>query len=190
MTTITPPTGLATRDAAQKTTTRPARQKVWRGLDLTGMASERFADRFWSKVDPTGHCWEWTAYRKKNGYGQFTLRTGLFVGAHTVSYALTHGPIPAGLSICHRCDNPPCVNPDHLFLGSQRDNTLDMFAKGRATRSRGIERSNARLNEDAVREIRNAPLRHGVVAELARQFGVSDTTIRKIRNGEKWGHVA
>ena len=161
-----------------------------RGLDLAGLVNEHFTDRFWSKVDPTGDCWEWTAHRKANGYGQFTLRRGVFVGAHTVSYALLNGPIPPGMSICHRCDNPPCVNPDHLFIGTQADNGADMVAKGRGSSTQGIERSNARLNDEAVRLIRGAEPRHGLACSLAREYGVSDTTIRKIRSGQKWRHVA
>lgn len=191
---ITPaaPTSNNWQDHAVCAQTDPAafRKKVWRGLNLEGVASEAFADRFWSKVDPSGRCWEWTAYRKPNGYGAFMLRKGVFVGAHTVSFALVHGPIPAGMSICHKCDNPPCVNPDHLFLGTQRDNAFDMFAKGRATRTRGTDRANARLTEDAVRAIREPAARYGLIRALAREHGVSETTVRKIRLGKKWRHVA
>jgi hypothetical protein len=161
-----------------------------RGLDLTGTADEHFADRFWSKVDPTGECWEWTAYRNNHGYGQFTVTKGVFYAAHNVSYALTHGPIPAGLSTCHRCDNPPCVNPDHLFLGTQSDNARDMFAKGRAIRSHGVARANARLTDVAVRDIRTAAAYRGLIKNLAERYGVSTTTIRGIRMGKKWRHVA
>jgi hypothetical protein len=77
------------------------------------------------------------AHCKPNGYGQFTVSKGLFYGAHAVSYALAYGAIPPNMSICHHCDNPPCVNPDHLFMGTQSDNAFDMLAKGRANRSRG-----------------------------------------------------
>jgi hypothetical protein len=160
-----------------------------RGLDLTG-TDEKFAARFWSKADRTGNCWEWTAYRKPGGYGQFTVRKGVFYNAHAVSYALTHGPIPPGMSICHRCDNPPCVNPDHLFLGTQYDNAIDMFAKGRATRSRGTDRANARLTDETVRQIRSAGLYWGLIRDLSEEYGVSTTTIRGIRTRKKWRHVA
>lgn len=174
------------RDTAQ----RAPRQRKWRGLDLTGLVEEKFADRFWSKVDPTGDCWLWTARTTPQGYGQFFVRRGQYYGAHAVSHTLVHGPIPPGGVICHRCDNPPCVNPDHLFLGSQSDNALDMFAKGRASRTHGTARLNARLDDDAVREIREAHPYHGLIRDLAARFGVSCTTVRKVRNGQKWRHVA
>lgn len=160
-----------------------------RGIDLTGYATEEFADRFWSKVDPTGDCWLWTAYCKPQGYGQFTLRKGQFYGAHTISYALAKGPVLPGQVVCHHCDNPPCVNPDHLFLGTQQDNVRDMFKKGRAPRTHGTDRHNARLTESAVKEIKNAVERRGLQTELANFYGVSTTTIRKIRAGQKWSHI-
>jgi hypothetical protein len=159
-----------------------------RGLDLKGDAD--FADRFWAKVNMLGDCWEWTAHRHPLGYGQFTLKKGTFVGAHRVSYALTFGPIPEGKVICHHCDNPPCVNPGHLFLGTQRDNAFDMLSKGRADRVRGVDHPSARLNEDAVRYIRAAENYRGLLKDLAVDFGVSPHTIRMIRTRKYWRHIA
>lgn len=162
-----------------------------RGLDLTGLTDEQFNARFWSKIRPVdGGCWEWDAHRNNRGYGQFTVRKGVFYTAHVVSYALTHGPIPAGMSICHRCDNPPCVRPDHLFIGTQSDNMLDMFAKGRAARSCGIDRYNAVLSEEDVRAIRRPERYRGLIKDLATQYGISTTTVRAIRTGRKWRHVS
>lgn len=87
--------------------------------------------RFWAYVQPSTGCWQWNGpMREQDGYGFFTLG-GRRLSAHRVSWELHHGSIPDGFYICHHCDNPPCVRPDHLFLGTVRDNVDDMIAKGR-----------------------------------------------------------
>ncbi len=90
------------------------------------------ADRFWARVavGKPDECWEWTRYRDRAGYGQ-AYHEGRDVPAHRLAWILTHGPIPDGLKVLHRCDYPPCVNPAHLFLGTQGDNVRDAVAKGR-----------------------------------------------------------
>lgn len=92
--------------------------------------------RLWSKVPVRGDgCWEFAGAKSHKGYGQLPIwRDGRSIprSAHRLSWELANGPIPAGMSVLHRCDNPPCVRPDHLFLGTQSDNMQDMVAKGRA----------------------------------------------------------
>lgn len=92
-------------------------------------------DRFWAKVEKGEGCWEWQGARHPHGYGQVRI-AGICVFAHRYSWQLANGPIPGGLNVCHHCDNPKCVRPDHLFLGTQRDNLQDMAGKGRASRWR------------------------------------------------------
>jgi hypothetical protein len=94
-------------------------------------------DRFWRKVARTGpaECWLWLAGRNPKGYGRFGMH-GSAVFAHRQAYALTVGAIPEGMYVCHRCDNPPCCNPEHLFLGTHADNIRDMTRKGRADRDK------------------------------------------------------
>jgi hypothetical protein len=95
-------------------------------------------DRFWEKVDKSGDCWLWTGARDQHGYGSLSVahegrerRRSVPVKASRVSWQIHNGPIPAGMWVLHRCDNPPCVRPDHLFLGTQLDNMRDASAKGR-----------------------------------------------------------
>ena len=90
------------------------------------------AERLWSDVEKTdGGCWEWMGSRLPKGYGNLTFqRRHLY--AHRAAWEVTYGPIPEGMWVCHKCDNPPCTNPDHLFLGTVLENTRDMIAKGRA----------------------------------------------------------
>lgn len=163
------------------------------GLDLSDI-DQSVLQRFWNKVDTAAGidvCWPWLAHRKKHGYGQFTLRKGVFIGAHRISYALSHGAIPpgSGLHVCHRCDNPPCVNPRHLYLGTAQDNMLDCVTRGRANRSRGTAHLHAKLTPDAVRRIRAAAPYRGLHTDLAREFGVSPHAIYMVRIGRTWVHV-
>ncbi len=96
----------------------------------TGRPATPPSARFWQKVQKGDGCWEWQGSRNKLGYGITSLR-GRAIRAHRVSWEIVNGPIPDGLLVCHRCDNPACVRPDHLFLGTQIDNLRDMRTKGR-----------------------------------------------------------
>jgi len=176
--------------------------RQWRGLDLSVVAPDSpVRARFWLKVDRNGPapahrpeigpCWLYTEHVTEAGYGQFTLQKGGQRLAHVVSYALDKGPVPPRVHVCHHCDNPPCVRPDHLFIGTAADNSRDMFAKGRqGSRHPGTERANAKLTDEDVRAIRAVPPFHGRNRQLARLYGVSDHTIREVLTGQGWKHVA
>lgn len=153
-------------------------------------------DKFWSKVDRSGECWVWTGGRNSDGYGNCHMPIdGRLKSqkAHRAAWRLTRGDIPQGMSVLHRCDNPPCVNPDHLFLGTQADNMRDCREKGRYSHKSGrvgSHHQNARLKESDIPNIRALRAKGETFKSIAFQYGVSDSTIHNIFNGHTWGHVA
>ena len=153
------------------------------------------SERFWSKVDKRGpdECWEWMGARSTKGYGNFYVGAGRWSHAQRVSWELTNGCIPAGdgfhgTCVCHRCDNPPCVNPAHLFLGSIKDNLHDMLAKRRHNKPRGSANWCAKLTEADVVAIR-AAAEHEMKKTIAARYGVDPSVISRIVSRKKWAHV-
>lgn len=144
------------------------------------------ADRLRSKtkIDRITGCWEWTASKTSSGYGKIFV-TGKLRGAHRVSYELHHGPIQDGMRVLHRCDNPACINPEHLFLGSDADNVADMISKGR--QQKGSRHYKSKLSENDVLAIRST--KNKTNQNLAEQFGVTAATISFVRAGKIWKHV-
>lgn len=153
-------------------------------------------ERFWSKTSlgETG-CMEWTGSRFRTGYGRFRLK-GRTQSAHRVAYELSVGPIPDGMLICHRCDNPPCVNPDHLFVGTKSDNAADMIRKGRhwivtdpSRRRTGADAHRATLTVDAVRTV--FVLRREGLSQraIAKSVGTTQGHVSRILNGKTWPEV-
>jgi len=143
--------------------------------------------RFWAKVYRTTGCWIWLGGLWKS-HGAFN-RTQ----AHRVAWELTYGKIPLGMHVLHKCDVGPCVNPDHLFLGTHLDNMRDAYAKGRmhhagwfANLARGSRQHSAKLSKDAVRAIVTST---GTHKEIARRFDVGVSAVKRIRNGTTWKHV-
>ena len=137
--------------------------------------------RFWAKVDKSGDCWEWIGY-KAGDYGVMYI-DGKAIGAHRMSYQLHSGEIPNGYFICHKCDNPGCVNPDHLFAGTQADNMRDKAEKGRAARHLGPKHPMSKLTKEQCLEIRQSSERKKVLCE---RYGVSRETIRVVQRGQHW----
>lgn len=152
--------------------------------------------RFWGHVDKEhsdffyngSRCWEWTAnIPPTSGYGLVKLNKKERL-VHRVAYEITFGEIGDDLLVLHHCDNRPCVNPDHLFLGTQKDNVADMMQKGR--KPLGEEHANSKLSAAQVFEIRKRYRRFGIGGDttvtLAKEFGVSAKTISNIVNRKKW----
>lgn len=147
--------------------------------------------RFWNKVDKSGDCWLWTASKQHYGYGAFWNGKKL-VPAHRWIYQRIHGEFPSSTHICHRCDVPSCVRPDHLFAGTAHDNIRDCISKGRnriGFRNRGIGVKQSKLNDKSVVEIRKMYKQGWTQVELGKKFGVSHRAIGYVLRRVTWDHV-
>lgn len=145
----------------------------------------RFMKNISPLPSPTG-CRLWVGYTNRQGYGRFWFE-GRFHQAHAMTATAFYGPIPDGMVTCHRCDNPPCVNPAHLFFGTYGDNARDTVAKGRHAYQRDIDLHYRKLSKPMVIAIKSSDLPNG---ELAKRYGVSPGTICDIQHGRTWKHLS
>lgn len=179
--------------------------------------SETQRARFWSRVDKSNDCWTWLALKNHSGYGLFSINDKMY-RAHRVSYTISVGEIPTGLLVCHRCDNPGCVNPSHLFVGTDSDNRLDSKSKGRTAKGdrhglhlhpetvsrganhwmaknpekipRGERASGAKLTAEKVIEMRKRFIQgFQPFQRIAAEFGVCREVARGAIIGKRWSHV-
>jgi len=144
------------------------------------------AERFWEKVDKSGDCWMWIASKLPAGYGVFVVKKGDSPRhAHRLAYELSVGPIPDGMQVLHRCDNPSCVRPGHLFVGTQKDNMQDMHGKGRwkytPRNQSGEHNPNAILSDAQVKALLRDLARGEEPVSVARKYGIQYKTLWAIR---------
>lgn len=166
-------------------------------MKITDIIAGRLRARFFAKVDASGGpdaCHVWTASRYPSGYGQFGF-DGSTIGAHRMAWMIEYGEIPAGMLVLHRCDNRPCCNIRHLFIGTQQDNIDDMMAKGRGNHggpnaARGERQAFSKITEVMAAEIREMYATTSITqAALAAQFGIGQSAVSAIIRGGTWAHV-
>jgi hypothetical protein len=177
-------------------------------LDLLNrvLQSSQFAAWFWSYVEKREEgCWHWSHTRTKKGYGVVSLYPFGIAQAHRVAYQMTHGPVPDGQVVLHQCDNRACVNPEHLRVGSQRDNIHDRIAKGRSVYARGDQHGShtmpertprgtqhhlAKFTEEDILEIRRLfDTGMATVSQLSRRFQTGSSHISNIVKRRRWKHL-
>lgn len=152
-------------------------------------------ERFWKKVKHPGSfsvCWDWVGCKTSRGYGRMTVDYKQ-IHAHRVSYSIYSGEIPDGMCVCHTCDNPSCVNPFHLFLGTHADNMRDMKEKGRAIGHNGEDNPKARFQRNEIIEIRKIydtnKYKYGLTKRLSEAYNVPKSTMSKIVNRKTWNFL-
>ncbi len=154
------------------------------------------AERLWAKVDKSGDCWLWTGHRNHDGYGRMLIskRPLRMIFTHRLAWESTYGAVPDDLRVLHRCDNPPCCNPAHLFIGSQPENIADMHAKGRYRKAGTVSgkagRGVLKLQAADVRSIRAQYAAGGIsMKALGAEFGVCAEMVHRIVRGTAWQQI-
>jgi len=176
-------TTIVSGDSLRRGTTKKCRN---RSSDL------HLAERFWALVDirNENECWPWLGTKSKKGYGKITYNGKPKKATHVLIYLTTGDWIEPGLCTCHHCDNPSCVNPAHIFIGTNADNVADMISKGRKAWAVGENVGSSKLTKQDVLEIRYLrEVEKWKYRELSEKFGVSTSSIRSIVIGNAWKHV-
>ncbi len=149
---------------------------------------ESAAEWFWPKVRKTDGCWTWTACLDADGYG--VVRFEKVSLAHRVSYRLCCGEIPKGMNVLHHCDNPPCVNPKHLYVGTQKDNSRDKESRGRGNHPFGEDVWNASLTVNKVFQIRTLSFQGFSKSAISRKMRVGRSAVQRVLLGRTWRWLA
>lgn len=198
------PTDLCACGNVKRKGSRTCRDCAVAAKRANAQSREVVAARFWRYVDKSGGpdaCWPWLRFRDGDGYGKFSHDLDgkhANSAAHRMAYRLTYGEFDPSLVVCHRCDNPPCCNPAHLFLGTNQDNTADRNAKSRQARGdvlrhghhrRGTQVNTSKLTAEQVTEIRRRHAGGEYCTALAREFGVAYNAVWCIVHRKHWKHI-
>lgn len=163
-------------------------------LKSCGKVLHKHLIKFMNRIEPTkdksaNECWHWIGLKSKYGYGKMCINSKNLT-AHRFMYEMINGDIPSNMFICHKCDNPACVNPNHLFLGNVRDNTVDMVQKNRAPNYKGNNNPRSKITDKIVLEIYNKAKYSGIsYNKLAREYKISASLVSEIMRGNLWGHL-
>ena len=157
---------------------------------MTYPSDEVYRERLFGYAEQVpSECWEWTRFRTKDGYGHMRYK-GRMVESHRLALMLTDRPIPDGHEVMHLCDNPPCINPDHLTTGTHAENVADMVAKGRRAVMRGTSNPRARVTDADVIEMRRLYAEGGgTQAQIGAMFGLGKSQAHNVISGRQWAHV-
>lgn len=169
--------------------------RSWKGLKTRKKNSEftqnenfeRLKKYYEKYVVKQESCWDWKGIIEHTGYGKLGIRPP--IKAHRASWIIHKGPIPKGLIVCHTCDNRKCTNPDHLWLGTHKDNIQDRIKKGRCNTAKGTQLKIARLSDGQVKKIKDLLKKGLTCSEIGRQYKVSRKIVSRIKNGETWKHI-
>jgi hypothetical protein len=175
----------------------PERTEVETWLSTPSPARQEYAERFWAKAipEPNTGCWLWGGSIAPIGYGSARAR-GVTINAHRAAFLLAHGSLAPGIETAHRCDQRACVNPDHLFPATHKENLVDCSRKGRMNKPTGEKHwrhgqtGNTKFAEEQVLEMRARARLGESAASLARRFDCQRVTVRLVVRGVRWGHVA
>lgn len=139
-------------------------------------------------IDEKTKCWNWSGSKNRKGYGALSIKNKHSI-AHRESYKVFKGKIPNGMHVCHSCDNPSCINPDHLWLGTNKDNNNDKMEKGRFKPNYGNNNGNSKLTKNDVIEIKQKINQGYDLVEISKQYNVTPENIYSIKNNKTWRHV-
>lgn len=179
--------GFTLGDMKFNTSTGKSARAVWQKK-----FQKTFHERLWSKIDRRGNdeCWLWTGCRTKKGYGMILAEhERKYIPAHRGVWAEIHGAIKGGVEICHKCDNPPCCNPEHLFSGTHQENMADCATKKRFNPARGELQHAAKLTEELIGKIIQDRLLGASYKKLSAKYGVAESSIHKAVTGKSWKHL-